>query len=78
MDSEHAEGVVGCGSVGVDYFGAGPVEGAVVGVESACEVDVFGVHEESFVEEPYATECVGAQEHEASLVVGDVVFLVGV
>ena len=41
--------VVDDGLVGIE-------EGLIMLVESSCEVDIFGVHKEAFVEESYSSE----------------------
>lgn len=49
--------------------GMGIVEGKMIAVEPASEVDVFGIHKESWVEKAGFPERVSAQEHEASVMV---------
>ena len=50
----------------MNYFYCGIHYGAIVFVDAAGEVDVFGVHKELWVEEAYVAQCVIAQKHEAS------------
>ena len=42
------------------------IEREVVPMNTAGEVDIFGVHKETFVEESCFHYCLGAQQHETS------------
>lgn len=72
VDTEHAQAFVALGAVGVGYCRGGVVEGGVAAVYAARYVDIFGIHEETLVETAYGLQCFGAEQHEATLVVGDV------
>lgn len=72
VDTQHS--VVGArgGRVGVYDRHFGIVEREPVAVNASGEVDVFGIHEEAFVEEAHFLEGVEAQKHEAAQEVGGV------
>ena len=56
----------------VDDSDGGIVDGGAEGMNPSGQVDVFGIHEEAFVEKSGFAEGIGSQEHEAALMVGDV------
>lgn len=53
----------------MNYRCAGVVDCAAVAVYASGQVDVFGVHEVSRVEQPGCAQRLCAQEHEAAVVV---------
>ncbi len=72
MDPEELRDFLRGGPVGMDKRDAGPVEGQVITVNPACQVNILGIKEETFVEETDLAERVESQEHEASGMIGDV------
>lgn len=56
----------------VDYAHFRPVEGAEPPVDAAREVYILGIHEKALVKSSADAQRVGAQKHEAALMIGDV------
>lgn len=64
MNEEHAEAVARGGRVAVFDAHGRVVEGEPAAVKTACDVDVFGVHEEAFVEESFGLQGFAAHKQE--------------
>lgn len=56
----------------VDDFDCGVHHCAIVLVDATGEVDVFGIHEKTRVEESDFAECIGAKEHKAPREIGHI------
>lgn len=56
----------------VDDFDGWIHHSAVVLVDAACEVDIFGIHEKTRVEESDFAERIGAEKHEAPREIGHI------
>lgn len=72
VDAQHAPVAARSGGVAVHDAHVGIVERSPVGVDAAGDVDVLGIHEEAFVEEPFAFEGLAAEEQEGAEQVGGV------
>ena len=51
VNPQHLQGFVGCFFMIVDNGGMREEDRQIVAMDAACEVHIFGVHKESFVEE---------------------------
>lgn len=66
VDEEHTGAVPRCGGVFVDDAHTGPVEHFAEICHAACDVDVFGVHEEALVEAAGSGKCRHAEKQKTA------------
>ena len=69
MNLGHAHAAVAGRTVSMHHGDAGPIKCVGYGMDASGEVNVLGIHEKAFVEQPGVPEGVVAQEHETPLMV---------
>ena len=67
MDPQHFAGFARGARMVVDYSDKRAVKRMVTGTNAPGEVDVFGIHEKSLVEEADVEQAPGAHQHKAAL-----------